>query len=241
MCGRFTQVTAVEKLAAVFRAARVAPEAAAVGPRYNLAPSQSAILVRGNGEARSISLGRWGFVPSWSRDPSRGVRPINARIETAAEKPLFRSALRQNRCLVPCDGFYEWQVLDATARTKRPWYIRVQGSDPFALAGLWSPAVTAPDPAGDTLDFGASSPVTAPAITFTILTTTPNALMSPIHNRMPVIVRQDLQDAWLAEGPLDASLLAQVSLPFDAGIMEARGVGAGVNNPRRDDSTLIAP
>ena len=197
----------------------VAPPAG-VRPRFNVAPSQTAPVARGAGP--EIAMLRWGLVPRWSRDPGSGPRPINARIETAAERPSFREALRRRRCLVPADGFYEWR---RTPSGKRPWLFRLAGGRPMALAGLWE-RWEGPD---------------GPLETFTILTTRPNALVGRIHGRMPAIVPPEAIGRWLDERPLAPETLAAVAEPFPAEAMEAFPVTAAVNDPANDGPELVQP
>lgn len=166
---------------------------------------------------------RWGLIPSWADDPAIGNRLINARSETAAEKPSFRSAIKQRRCLVPVDGFYEWQATGK--KTKQPHLIRLKDGQPFALAGLWE-RWTAPD--GELVE------------SFTILTTDANAMMQPIHDRMPVILSREDYDRWLDAGtPLEEikGLLRQ----FPADQMENFPVSTVVNNPRNEVPECVQP
>ena len=168
MCGRFALLTPGQELAAQFGVTL----AIAVAPRYNIAPTQPVLAVRlaHDGETREATSLRWGLIPSWSKDVSIGSRLINARSETAAEKPSFRAAFKRRRCLIPASGFYEWQRRNGG---KQPVYIHSTEGAAFGLAGLWE-TWQAPD--GGAIE------------SCTILTTTPNEMMAPIHNRMPVII-----------------------------------------------------
>lgn len=187
-------------------------------PRYNIAPSQEVPILRRTGPGRGpeIALLRWGLVPSWAKDPSIGNRLINARAETAAAKPSFRSALRRRRCLVPADGFYEWQRVNGR---KQPWLIRRRGGGGFALGGLWE---TWQGPSG-------------PLETFTILTTRPNEVVAPLHDRMPVIVPPEAFQLWLDPGAQDPQALTALLGPAPAGELEAYPVSTLVNSPANDD------
>ena len=168
MCGRFTLATVPEIVAEFFELAAV-PD---LSPRYNIAPTQPApaILVASERPARRFSFLRWGLIPGWAKDPKIGNRMINACAETVAEKPAFRSAYRRRRCLVVSDGFYEWQKGPAR---KQPFYILMRDDRPFAFAGLWE-HWEGED--GTTIDSCA------------LLTTRPNDVLRPIHDRMPVIL-----------------------------------------------------
>src|SRR6476469_2163807 len=177
MCGRFTQSQSASTIAATFHVATVP----GLLPRYNIAPTQPvpAILVSEEPAERELRQLRWGLIPSWAKDSSMAARMINARAETVAEKPAFRTAFRQRRCLIVADGFYEWQRLE---RKKQPFYYRLQDQQPFAFAGLWEHWQS---PEGDPID------------SCTILTTQANELLAQIHDRMPVILPPDRYDLWL--------------------------------------------
>ncbi len=217
MCGRYTITADGQQLAFRFGAE---PPAAGVAARYNAAPTQQLPVIV-NAEPASIQLLTWGLVPAWARGKTDGSRLINARLETAATRPSFRDAWRQRRCLVLADGFYEWQ---RTARGKVPMRITLKSNEPFAFAGLWDEWHGSGD---------------AALRTFTILTTTPNDLMSPIHTRMPVILRPEQETAWLdTESSQDWQ---RVLRPFPADLMTAYPVSSRVNSPRYDDPSLIEP
>ena len=217
MCGRYTITGDARQLAFRFG---VEPPAAGVAARYNAAPTQQLPVIV-NAEPTSIQLFTWGLVPAWARDKTGGTGLINARLETAATRPSFRDAWRQRRCLVLADGFYEWQ---RTARGKVPMRIALKSNEPFAFAGLWEEWRGSGDSA---------------LHTFTILTTTPNDLMAPIHKRMPVILRPEQEAAWL---DMDADQDWQRALgPFPSDLMTAYPVSSRVNSPRYDDPSLIEP
>jgi len=219
MCGRFALAATGEEVAAHYEL----PEVPFVAPRYNIAPTQPVAAVRlGGAGEREFTHFQWGLIPSWSKEPSIGSRMINARAETAAEKPAFRAAFRRRRCLLPATGFYEWQ---ATGGRKQPMYIHAAGGGLVSLAGLWE-VWQSPD--GGLLE------------TCAILTTTPNALMESIHNRMPVILEPLDYDMWLhPDTPVDQ--LHHLLRPFDAAALDAYPVGTGVNRPQNDSAELIAP
>ena len=221
MCGRFTLFTPASRLAEVF----LPGEAVSLAPRYNIAPSQPVLAVRvapATGR-REFATPRWGLIPSWAKDASIGSRLINARAETVSEKPAFRRAFRERRCLVPADGFYEWKQ-EATG--KRPFYVRMRDGAPFAFAGLWERWEKIPGEAVETC---------------AILTTEPNDLLAPLHDRMPVIVAPEDFERWLDPAVRSPELLAPLLHPFPAGAMEAFPVGRAVNNPRSDDPSCVRP
>lgn len=221
MCGRFTLFDTAASLAEAFEVAEVP----SLSPRYNIAPSQAVAAVRipPSGGAREVVLLRWGLIPSWAKDPSLGDRMINARAETAAGKPAFRSAIRRRRCLVPASGFYEWK---RTNGRKQPYYIRRPDGKPFALAGLWE---------------SWEGPGAAAVESCAILTTSANELLLPIHDRMPVIVSPADYDLWLSLGIRDPAELARLFRPCPPEEMTAFPVGTAVNNPKTDSPQLIEP
>lgn len=222
MCGRFALLTPGDTLLATFEVDATPLDITQLIPRYNIAPTQPVLAVRqsAHGEQRELTFFRWGLIPSWAQDMKMGARLINARSETVAEKPAFRAAFKRRRCLIPADGFYEWQKLNGR---KQPLYIYLRRERPFALAGLWE-TWRAPD--GGELD------------TCTILTTTPNELMEPIHNRMPVILHPEDFDDWLHPGQKPDTAL-HLLRPYPAAEMAAYPVSTHVNNPANDDPMCI--
>ncbi len=237
MCGRYIIATDAEQLA--FRFGAEAPTAG-VAARYNAAPTQQLPVIV-NAEPARIQLLTWGLVPAWARDKTGGTGLINARLETAAQRPSFRDAWRRRRCLVLADGFYEWQ---RTARGKMPMRIALKSDEPFAFAGLWEEWRGDGDDSRSAQSAenrwrrpGASGE--AVLRTFTILTTTPNELMAPIHKRMPVILRPEQEAAWLdTESDRDWQ---RVLGPYPSDAMTAYPVSSRVNSPRYDDPSLIGP
>ncbi len=219
MCGRFTLRAPASAIAEQFGLFDVPTFAA----RFNIAPTQPVPVVRQHDRARELTWLRWGLVPSWAKDVSIGARLINARAETAAEKPAFRSALARRRCLVVADGFYEWQH---TGRTKQPYFIRLRDDRSFALAGLWD-VWEGPDHAS--------------LESSTLLTTEANDLVRPIHDRMPVILRPEAYATWLDPTIEDARQLAPLLVPFPSEPMEAYAVATFVNSPTNEGSQCIAP
>jgi putative SOS response-associated peptidase YedK len=221
MCGRFTLFEPDQVLAREFGVSGFPPRS----PRYNIAPSQPVTAVRSapTGSGREIALLRWGLIPSWSKDPSIGNRLINARAETAREKPSFRNAFRRQRCLIPASGFYEWQRQE---RGKQPYFVRMRDERLFAFAGLWDRW---------------ESPEEGAIETCTILTTAANALLAPIHDRMPVILPRTEYGRWLDPGLKDPNSLATLLVPFPPEDMLAFPVSPRVNAPTVDDEKCIAP
>jgi len=225
MCGRYLIKTALPVIA---RALGVDPRRSACGeddrPRYNIAPSQSAPICRiGSDGARELVTMRWGLVPHWARDRSIGSRLINARAETVAQKPAFRAALRRRRCLVPADGYYEWQRVGAR---RQPWLVQLRDPAPLCFAGLWESQREGDDEV---------------LLTFTIITTEANSLSAPIHSRMPAIIAPADYGAWLATACIDPGSATALLKPFPDHAMSARPVTTWVNDPRHDDPRCIQP
>jgi putative SOS response-associated peptidase YedK len=218
MCGRYTVISPAPTLAKRFNA----KEAASPAPNFNAAPSQTLPIIT-NAAPGQIQLVNWGLVPSWSRDPAGGPKPINARAETLGEKPSFRQLLGRKRCLVLADSFYEWQV---TERGKIPHRILLKSEEPFAFAGLWDEWV---DKATGELH-----------PTFTIITTEPNELMAKLHNRMPVILPgPEAEQAWLADD-LSAAQHQQLLVPYDTNLMREYAITTRVNSPGNNDAEVLA-
>jgi putative SOS response-associated peptidase YedK len=192
-------------------------------PRFNVAPRQFMPIVGVNSAGvRSVKLARWGLVPSWVKGKPK-AEPINARCETAATSAMFRQAIARRRCLVPADGFFEWQ---GSKPPKQPYFIHLRSDEPFAFGGVWERWRAEKN--ADLLD------------TFTILTTSPNELMNPIHNRMPVIIARSDYDRWL-DRTIEAEGIADLLRPYPAEEMEAHAVGTRVNNVKNDAVDLLDP
>jgi putative SOS response-associated peptidase YedK len=194
-------------------------------PRYNIAPTQPVPVIRQHPTVptRKLSLLRWGLIPSWATDPSVAARMINARSETAKVKPAFRDALKSRRCLIPADGFYEWQ---RTGKAKQPYCFEVDEGALFAFAGLWDRWI---DPSGHTVE------------TCSILTTTPNALTSAVHDRMPVVLEPASYDLWLDPGMKDVGAASQLLRPYNAGLMRCYPISARINQVANNDQACSAP
>jgi putative SOS response-associated peptidase YedK len=217
MCGRFTLITDIQTVAAIFGV----PATLEAQPRYNIAPSQDVVSILRNGSAHLEWL-RWGLIPSWAAEETIGSRMINARAETLAEKPSFKRLLRTRRCLIVADGFYEWQ---RHQNGKTPMYITLRDRAPFAFAGLWDQWS---DAEGRTLR------------TCTIVTTEPNELLAPIHNRMPVILPRTACERWLDPTVREPEALLPLLRPYPAEEMQARPVSRLVNDPRNEGAALLA-
>jgi putative SOS response-associated peptidase YedK len=188
-------------------------------PRYNIAPTQPVPVIRQHPKepVRQISTMRWGLVPSWVKDTSGAARMINARSETAHTLPAFREAMKLRRCLIPADGFYEWQ---RRGSAKQPFCFEVCDGGLFAFAGLWE---RWRDPSGQWMK------------SCSILTTSPNSVTSPIHDRMPVILDPESYDLWLDPGMTDVVEVSNLLKPFDAGLMKSYPVSARINHVANDD------
>ncbi len=223
MCGRFAFFSPHESVVKLFELPADTP---AVEPRYNIAPTQFVATVRGEATAgtRSLAMLHWGLVPSWAKDRGIAARLINARAETLAEKPSFRSAFRRRRCLVLADGYYEWQ---RSGPAKQPYFIRQQSGDPFGMAGLWE---RWRDPAsGEELD------------SCTLITTTPAASIAHVHDRMPVILPLERQAEWLDPVNEDTGRLDRLLVPFSSRLLHCHPVSRRVNSARNQGPELIAP
>ena len=221
MCGRVTIQTPAAEIAREFALTGV--HLGLERPRYNLAPTQLMPVVANDGE-RKLDAYRWGLIPSWAKDASIGNKLINARGETVAEKPSFRSAFKRRRCLVVVDGWYEWHQ---ATKPKTPYLFRRKDGRPLAFAGLWE-EWTAPD-TGEVLR------------TCTLITTGPNALMAPIHDRMPVILPPEAREAWLRPEPQEPAELLPLLVPYAGDELEAYEVARVVNSPANDVPACIEP
>lgn len=222
MCGRYSQTHSAETIAQAFQLA-IVPRLA---PRYNIAPTQpvETVLQTRDRPGRQFRLLRWGLIPSWAKDPTIGNRLINARSESVSEKPSFRSAFKYRRCLVIADGFYEWQ--QQASKQKQPFYFRLQDHQPFAFAGLWEHWQA---PTGEEME------------SCTILTTTANEVLSPVHDRMPVILEAKDYDRWLDPDLQNPTQLQSLLKPYTAAAMESYPVSRAVNSPAQDTPECIQP
>lgn len=221
MCGRYTLSSDADVLMEQFGLSGLA----ALTPRYNIAPSQPVLAVRqrddGGRDAKTL---RWGLIPSWAKDPAVGHRLINARSETAAEKPSFRSAFRHRRCLVPADGFYEWAARPGAG--KQPWYFHAADRRPLAIAGLWERWQQTD---GETVE------------SCSLLTTHANAVVAPVHHRMPVMLSAPDYAQWLDGRHFDQAALQALMRPLPDRLLSAYAVSTRVNRPVNDDPDCIRP
>jgi len=230
MCGRFTLRTPARVLVEHFRL-QSAPQLAL---RFNIAPTQEVAAVRASADGkRSLSMLRWGLIPSWAKDPSMGARMINARGETVAEKPSFRTALRKRRCLIAADGYYEWKK---EGKEKRPFHIHLPKDRVFAFAGLWE---SWSGGAAKSDEQGAGGRSAGPLETCTIITTDANDATRGIHDRMPVILDESDYDDWLDPKLQDGDELQHLLVPYE-GKLFTDEVSRFVNNARNDDPRCLA-
>lgn len=222
MCGRYRLGRGKAAFEKVFG---VRPDDFEWSPQFNIAPTQQAPVVRQHTKepARLLSNMRWGLVPYWASDLSIGARMINARSEEAASKPAFRESLKKRRCLVVADGFYEWQKI---GKNRQPYCFQLQDEPVFAFAGIWD---RWKDPKGEAVD------------TFSILTTTPNALTAEVHDRMPVILRPDDHELWLDPGFTNVEEITSMLRPYDARLMKKHAVSERVNAVANDDERCAEP
>lgn len=226
MCGRFTRANDYFSDRArqqKFLEQLGLADAPPLEPRFNIAPTQDVAAVRAKaGDGRELAMLHWGLVPSWAKDLKIGNRLVNARAETIAEKPAFRSAFRRRRCLIPADGFYEWQV---QGRAKQPYLIRFRDRRLFCFAGLWE-----------------HWPKGEPQVeSCTIITTDANPLMSTLHDRMPVIVSPSDYALWLDPAIEEPERLSPLLRPWAGDDLETLAVSTLVNNPRHESPQCIEP
>jgi putative SOS response-associated peptidase YedK len=219
-----TQQTSPSTIAAIFDAEP--PDGATVDfrPRYNLAPTDPLLIVVGGDEGRRVGSVRWGLIPSWAARAADGARMINARAETVATSPAFRAAFLRRRCIVPADGFYEW---DRVGGTRQPWLLRPPGDGVLAMAGLWS---TWRDPAT-----GLRVPSAA------VITTVANGPVGRIHDRMPVLLARDAWARWLDPATPDPTELLGLLVPAPDDVLAMVPVSRAVNSVRNDGPHLVEP
>jgi putative SOS response-associated peptidase YedK len=219
MCGRFVLTSDANTIQQHFNL-DAPPEG--VIPRYNIAPTQPVAVIT-NENPMAMDYFTWGLIPSWSKDPSIGSRMINARGETIHEKPSFRSAFKRRRCLIPANGFYEWTQ---RSKSKVPMFVHLTNQTLFAMAGLWE---VWHGPNGEIIK------------SCTIITSEPNEVVKPLHNRMAVILHEDDYDLWLSPDELPPDALKPLIRPFEANKMEAYEVSTLVNKPSNDTPECIVP
>jgi putative SOS response-associated peptidase YedK len=218
MCGRYSLIC-IDDLGKRFR---IFDPTLGIRSRFNIAPSQFVPVIVQH-EKTELVMMQWGLIPNWVKDPQKTTRPINAKAETLAEKPMFCSLLKNRRCLVPASGFYEWKK---EGTRKIPYYIHLKDSPLFAIAGLYDVWYDACKEAH---------------LTYTIITTDANELVVPLHDRMPVILMREDENRWLAGDTPAPDEMKLILRPYPAGEMEAYAVSPRVNSPDPDDERLIQP
>lgn len=226
MCGRFTSTTPSADLADYFGVDEVvAPD---LGARYNVAPTDEAYAIATSADGtRRLGTFRWGLIPFWSKDARGGAKMINARAEGLLDKPAFKRAFERKRCIVPADGFYEWERVDA--RTKQPWYITMADGSPMAFAGLWDSW----RPNRDSDEGKIRS--------CTVITGEPNDAVARLHDRMPVLLPADVWDAWLDPDNQDLGSLEGLLVPAASELVALRPVSRLVNTVTNDGPELLDP
>jgi putative SOS response-associated peptidase YedK len=221
MCGRFTNRYSWQELHALYHLTAGAPPSN-FEPRYNIAPTQEVPVVRVKDARRDLAIMKWGLVPTGSKDMKDAAKMINARAETVADKPAFRSAFRHRRCLVIADGFYEWKKI--TPKEKLPWFITLKEKAPFAFAGLYEKFYPRE---GSSVE------------TFAIITCAPNTLIAPLHDRMPVILGPEQWRPWLGEELVSPDKLKSLLKPFPPEKMDCWPVDKRVGNIANEDAALV--
>jgi putative SOS response-associated peptidase YedK len=221
MCGRFILKAPFSELVRLYRITNNLNLEA----RYNVPPTEDIVVVRSQDGHRTLDMLRWGLVPYWAKDIKIGYSLINAKAETVAEKPAFRDAFRERRCIIPADGFYEWKKLDT--KTKQPYAIVMRDRSVFGFAGLW--------------ERWKDRATGATTQSCTIITTSPNDVCAPIHDRMPVILPPENYARWLGEEPTETPHLLMMLKPYPAEAMEACPVSPRVGNVKNTDAALIEP
>jgi putative SOS response-associated peptidase YedK len=221
MCGRFASIHTPNRLQQWYDALAM-PD---FPIRYNIAPSASIVVLRCEVQGRVGAMMRWGFIPAWAKDPATMPMLNNARGETVAEKPMFRQAFRRRRCLIPASGFYEWKAVPGQ-RAKQPFYISSRDGNPLSFAGIWE---TTKNAEGERLD------------TCAIITTEANAVVQPIHHRMPVVIGRADWNTWLTNEEVALEELMSLIKPFNADTMQVWGVAHAVNKVGNNDPSLLRP
>ncbi len=229
MCGRFVSNTPPDELARFLRAKAPDP-GVALDPSYNIAPTHLVHAARENEGVRRLDTLRWGLVPFWAKDLRIGARMINARAETVATKNVFRNSLAKRRCIIPADGFYEWQRIEGS-KHKQPMFISQPDGEPFAFAGLWEVWRDRDnlDAEGEPLELHSC----------TILTCAANEAIAKIHDRMPVMLGSDTWDSWLDPANTDTEVMTELLVPAPSEMIRMHAVSTDVNNARNDGTHLI--
>ncbi len=216
MCGRYRLSRRKQVVEEYFESASEVSEEEEWSPRYNIAPTQLVATIRPSGSSRTLSMMRWGLVPSWATDIKIGNQLINGHSETVLEKPAFRAAFRTRRCLIPADGFYEWKK---SGKQRHPFHFGMKDNSLFAFAGVWDRWKS---PGGPVLQ------------SCSILTTAANEMLEGVHDRMPVILPHRHHETWLTAPAAEAERLAELLVPLDEGLMSRYPVGSQVNKPGND-------
>jgi putative SOS response-associated peptidase YedK len=225
MCGRYGRRSDKQRIAEAFHLGKLPPDFI-LSESYNVAPQTFQPVIRLDRDgSRELVMMKWGLVPYWAKDTKVGYSAINARAENISTVPVFREAFRRRHCLVPADFFYEWQKLDPKGKEKQAWAIGRKDTQPMAFAGLW--------------ETWKDNTTGTPLRSFTIITTDPNAVMEPLHDRMPVIVPRDDYDRWLHPDP--ARPATDLLRPHDPEQMTAWKVSNDVGNVRNDSPELCQP
>lgn len=229
MCGRFVTTSPAAQVAAYFDAEVTSERLLEAAPNYNVAPTTEVAVVVERGGRRGLALRRWGLVPSWAKEAAVGSKMINARVETAATKPSFRSAFASRRCILPVDGFYEWRAAGPDG-PKQPFFITRRDREPLAFAGLWESwrDPGAPDGA-------------PPLLTCSILTTEASGPVAQVHHRMPVLLGPDVWDPWLDESLTDKEQVQGLVQPAPEDLLEVWPVSTAVNSVRNKGPELLEP
>lgn len=219
MCGRAVIISPIEVIAEEFG---IDNPRMTVKPSYNISPSQNMLAVIKQ-ESRKLMTCKWGFIPSWAKDPAIGHKMINARAETIATKPAFRSSYKKHRCLIVADGFYEWKK---TEHGKVPYFIHLKSGKPFGFAGIYSRWTS---DKGESID------------TCSIITTSANELIETVHDRMPVIISKESMESWLDTDMTDEGILSSMLKPYPSEEMELYQISKMVNDPKHNSPDLLEP
>jgi putative SOS response-associated peptidase YedK len=226
MCGRYVRRSDKQRIAEAFRVGKL-PDGFILPPDYNIAPSTFQPVIRLNRDTgeRELVLMRWGLIPHFAKSLAdfKGLANINVKAETIQQKAMWRIPFQKRRCLVPADGFYEWQKIDA--KTKRPYFYSLNNGKPFAFAGLW--------------DAWKDTNTNEWLLSFAIITTEPNELTAQVHNRMPVIVQPRDYDRWLKRGAVE-ELPVDLLRPYPAEEMKAREANQAVGNVRNNGPEMLS-
>lgn len=231
MCGRFVSSSPPDQIAAYFDVEAVPEQLLDRGPNFNTAPTTGVLVVYEDGSTRRLDAFHWGLVPSWAKDTKIGARMINARAETIAEKPAFKRAFAQRRCIIPADGFYEWTTQPGAAK-KQPYLIHRPDGEPYAFAGIWE---RWKGPKGAAEEGSGAEPLRS----CSIVTTSANDTMSELHDRMPVILPRSAWDTWLDTDQHDTELLGQLLVPAPDELITFHAVSTEVNSARNKGEHLV--